>query len=144
MTSNRETPRKNSHRRIKKKEEEEEADVRNSFPELCNKVDSESSPSQLASTFDSRALVCNTFRLVFVVQRHRGGDCVFRLPTYSPLFKLSQSLLAFLFPFHKAPRGRNIKSSVALAAAPFRVFTSTQVPAPTVQSPISHVSHPDV
>lgn len=35
---------------LKKKEEEEEADVRNSFPELCNKVDSESSRSQLASS----------------------------------------------------------------------------------------------
>lgn len=51
VTSNTEMPRKNSHRRIGKSKKE--ADVRNSFPEVCNKVDSESSSSQLASTFNS-------------------------------------------------------------------------------------------
>lgn len=35
----------------------------------------------------------------------------------------------FQICFTQARRGRNIKSSVALAAAPFRVFTSTRVPA---------------
>lgn len=142
MTSNRETPRKNSHRRIKKKKKKKQ---------MCEThfLNSATRWNRKVHVLNSHQLLIPSTCVQYISPRlccaaAPGGDCVFRLPTYSPLFKLSRSLRPFLFPFHKAPRGRNIKSSVALAAAPFRVCTSTQVPAPTVQPPISHASHPDV